>query len=241
MVYWDTGIHEGLLICILSYSNVPSRVIGKFHALLLNVLVRSKHKWPRSLYWNLRAWDIHKKWGDSTKDYQVLRTVIESVKPTRLLDFGCGSGRCFPLYLEMNIPEVIGQEISPKAIEICRKRFPGLLYTLKCCDVNKCGFEENDFDIIISTRVLSAILPENITRTVEILCRVGETIYLNEITDSDYSGPSNYLFKHDYDKLISKNNFSIDKTGTITVDENGKNYIQTWKLYKKVSPCPKYP
>ena len=240
MSNWNQGIHDGLLICMLSYINIQSRVIRKIHALLLNVLVRSKHKWPRSLYWNLRAREIHKKWGDNTEDYQVLRMVIERVKPKRLLDFGCGSGRCFPLYLEMNIPEVIGQEISSKGIEICRKRFPGLLYTLKCCDVNKCGFEENYFDIIISTRVLSAILPENISQTVKVLCRVGEAIYLNEITDSDYSGPSNYLFKHDYDTLMSKNNFSIDKMGTITVVENGKKHLQTWKLYKRVSLCQKY-
>jgi hypothetical protein len=133
----------------------------------------------------------------------------------------------------MEVPEVVGQEVSAKALTICRERFPGLLYRLIHGSIAGLDFNEGYFDLIISTRVLSAVLPDRIRATMDTLCVLGSHVYVNEMTDSDYSGPSSHWFKHDYDALFRMRNFSIARKGTIPVREDGKEYLQTWVLYEK--------
>ena len=215
-------------------SNLSTKIINFANSLILKLLVRSKRQHIRSYYWNLRARDIHGKWGNGVSDFEALKGVISLVKPTSLLDIGCGSGRCFSLYMEMNIPEVVGQDISSNAILICKKRFPNSGYKLLCCDIKDLEYDYDYFDLIISTRALSAVLPKDIEDTIDALCKIGKFIYINEMTDSDCIGPSNYWFKHDYEKLMRMNNYSIVKTGIISVVEDGKHHDQTWKLCRKL-------
>lgn len=202
----------------------------------LHLLSKTRSLGSRKLYWDLRAKEIHEKWGWGQNDYPTLRRVLEMVKPLRLLDVGCGSGRTFGLYLEMQIPEVVGQDISAKALSICRERFPNLPYALFHGPIDDLAYEENYFDLIVSTRVLSAIHPAEIDLSLRTLCGFGRNVYLNEMTDSDYTGPSDYWFKHDYLALMAINNFSIMKKGAITTVEFGKTYLQTWFLYTKGRP-----
>lgn len=192
---------------------------------LINMLPRFKSRFFRTIYWNLRAKDIHDKWGDGAEDFETLGRVIGAIKPNRLLDIGCGSGRCFSLYMSMEVPEVVGQDISPNALGICKKRHTNLKYHLFCGGLEDLDYVDNYFDLIVSTRVLSAVLTEQIESTVAKLCRLADAIYLNEMTDSDYQGASCYWFKHDYDELMGRNGFATVEKGSI-----GK---QTWKLYKK--------
>ena len=158
---------------------------------------------------------------------------MAGVKPERVLDIGCGSGRCFPLYQEMGVPEVVGQDIAASALAICKKRYAGLPYRMICCGINDLTCEENYFDLIISTRVLAAVPPSDIAGTLATLCRIGRTIYLNEMTETDFGGPSTYWFKHDYDAHMRTYNFMVAEKGTITVIENGQTHLQTWVLYTK--------
>lgn len=206
--------------------NMVKKVIG-------TCLGKSENSFLRRSYWNMRARDIHETWGRGTDDFQVLREVIELVKPQRILDLGCGSGRCFPLYKEMNIPEVVGQDVSSRALDICKNRFPELPYRLIKKDIRNMDFSVNYFDLIISTRVLAAVIPKDISPAVKHLCKISRFIYMNEMTDSDYAGPSDYWFKHDYEKMMQENNFSLAQKGTIAIIENGKTYVQAWALYKK--------
>ncbi len=200
---------------------------------LLLSLSRSGTLRGKKVYWNLRAHDIHRTWGEGRNDFPVLRRILEVVKPLKLLDIGCGSGRCFPLYEEVGIPEVLGQDISSIALEICGKRYPGAPYGTACCEITDLLFGENHFDLIVSTRVLAAVSPSMIAGTISHLCRIGRAIYLNEMTETDYVGPSTYWFKHDYDDHMRDNHFLASMKGTITIIENGQTHLQSWVLYSK--------
>ncbi|MEW5804783.1 MAG: class I SAM-dependent methyltransferase [bacterium] len=201
------------------------KILGKGKFILLDRLSKTDSKLLRRLYWNLRAQDIHDTWGEGTEDFHVIRRVIDRVGAKKLLDIGCGSGRCFPLYQQMHITEVVGQDISSSALALCEKRFPGLPYHLFHGGIEKLNYPDSYFDLIISTRVLAAVLPDDIAATVKTLSRLGNSLYLNEMTDSDYVGPSTYWFKHDYKHLMAENGFSVIEHGNI-----GK---QTWVLYRK--------
>jgi SAM-dependent methyltransferase len=214
-----------------------SRTVRKMRSLFLSPLVRAKSDFLRTLYWDLRAKEIHRTWGEGRDDYTVLRDVIDRVRPSKLLDIGCGSGRCFPLYLEMGVPEVVGQDISATALEICSQRFASPCIRLFLGPVDRLPYGTDHFDLIVSTRVLSAVLPEKIGPLMTSLCGAGRTVYINEMTESDYPGPSRDWFLHNYELLFLNNKFSKVKEGTIPVTEKGKTHIQTWRLYAKGGQC----
>ena len=187
----------------------------------------------RERYWDSRASEIDRKWGSGKDDFHVLTDILSHVKPCRILDVGCGSGRLFPLYRQFGIKEVVGQDIASSAIELCKKKFPVSSYTLLSGTIEAMNFDRNYFDLVISNRVLAAIPPKDIHPAIAHLCRMSRYIYLNEMTDSDYAGPSYYWHKHDYDRIMADNGFRIARRGTITVTENGKTHLQTWVLYRK--------
>ena len=54
-------------------------------------------------YWDLRANDIHESWGEDPFDYAILGDVINYIKPSCILDIGCGSGRLFNLYSRLKL------------------------------------------------------------------------------------------------------------------------------------------
>ena len=190
----------------------------------LNLLLQSHSDSIRKIYWDLRALDIHRRWGNETNDYDMLRSIILSILPKRILDIGCGSGRLFPLYLEAGITEIIGQDVSSTALEICRQRFPKSTITLIEGVIEKLDYSSLYFDLLVSSRVLSAILPERIKSTVEFLCRISKKIYVNEMTESDFAGPSNYWFLHDYKRYFNNSGFEITSQGMMNK--------QTWYLFE---------
>jgi len=197
--------------------NVPKRLVET--GMSLNVPGSDK------IYWNRRAHDIDEKWGGERDDYELLREIITSFKLDRLLDFGCGSGRLFPLYHELGIPEVVAQDISNKALRIAKNRYRFSNIKITNDDILAFNFNKNYFDIIISNRVLQHISPDKIANVIEKLTELGEVIYINELGDNDYSHDSFYIFKHNYLELFDKYNCKVFQKGMI-----GK---KTWYLFKK--------
>ncbi len=201
---------------------------------LLDVLTRLPLPVFRRLFWELRASEIHSRWGEGTDDFEVLKEVIRLVGPTRLLDIGCGSGRCFPLYLSLGIPQVVGQDISRAALRLCGERFPQFSGRLHRDPIENLPYDRDYFDLIVSTRVLSAVPSPRIAGVISALARIGRHIYFNEMTDSDFCGPSRYWYKHDYLPLLARAGFTVWKAGTILVTEDGETHRQEWTLVRKV-------
>jgi len=163
-------------------------------------------------FWESRAEDMHEKWGSETNDYQVIGQIIDELNVKSLIDFGCGSGRLFNLYLQKNISNVTGIEISSKSIEIAKKHAFDRVNFL-CGDILQLNIEDN-YDLIISNRTLEHIAPERIEKVISKLCSLSSAIYINEFTDSDYV-QSFYSFNHKYLEIFGKYNYFISKQGNI--------------------------
>lgn len=155
-----------------------------------------------------------------------IKNNITLKKDFEILDFGCGVGR-ISLWLAPSVKKVIGVDISPKMIEIARKR--SKLLNIENAefvqfDDNNLRFEDNSFDLVTCCVVLKYVLDnEDLRQIIGEICRVVKpegSIVLIENTDAlgpvylgeeDLSGqsilrPKNYYIdifrKHDF-KLIS--------------------------------------
>ena len=193
---------------------------------LLSILTIANNSSYRNLYWNLRAKEIDRKWGANTGDFDTLEKIIKNNNSQTILDIGCGSGRLFKLYKSLNIPEVIAQEISVDAIKICQNRYPELNYVYELKEIKNLTYSENYFDLIISNKVLSAVLPSEINEVIKKLAFISKTIYINEPMEDDPIKESNNWFKHNYTSIISKYGFSILEEGNIVKSQSYKVYIK---------------
>ena len=179
----------------------------------------------RKMYWYRRALNIDQEWGKERSDYALLREIIRSLKPECVLDIGCGSGRLFPLYNDLKIKEVIAQDISSKALKISKDRYHFSNIKLVNKHILDLNFSKHYFDLIISNRVLQHIPHSEVEEVIRKLTELGKKVYINEMDDSDYSGESFYMFKHNYEELFNKFDFKVTRKGLL-----GR---QTWFLFAK--------
>ncbi|MCX5806895.1 MAG: glycosyltransferase [Proteobacteria bacterium] len=202
------------LLVYLTAKTIRGRFIALFYG---------HFSWIRQIYWNSRAFHIDENWGASQNDYDILKDVITTFKPDRILDVGCGTGRLFPLFDSLNVKEVVGQEVSAKALRIANKR-----YTLKNIKTINTSLLDLDlpskfFDLAVSNRVLQHVPKVEIDLYVKKLAELSKYIYINEMCESDAVEEFYYMFQHDYEKLFEKNGFFVLKKGMIDK--------QTWHLF----------
>ena len=187
----------------------------------------------RKMYWNHRSSDIDEKGGTEKDDYALLSKIILSLKPRRILDIGCGSGRLFPLYKDLKIKEVVGQDVSSKALKIAKDRYRFSNIKTTNQHILNLNFPMHYFDLIISNRVLQHIPHDEIEVVIKKLTELGDYVYINEMSDSDYTGESFYLFKHDYIELFNKYDFKVIQKGLLEVLDAQCLVRQTWFLFGK--------
>jgi ubiquinone/menaquinone biosynthesis C-methylase UbiE len=111
----------------------------------------------------------------------------------KVLDLGCGVGR-MTFWLVPKVEKIIGIDISPKMIEIAKKK--AILSDLKnigffVSNGNSLEFEDADFDLIICIGVLKYIIDDkDFKQMVREMCRVTKTDgYVAIIDEVDYKGP----------------------------------------------------
>lgn len=170
----------------------------------------------RRIYWNLRVNDIIKNCRTGTQaeiDYPVYRPYLEKIKPTRVLDIGCGSGRLFPLYAELMIPEVIGIDFSSVAISKV-KPYPNC--SARVMEAENLNFPSNYFDAAISNAVLRHIPPgPPIARAISNIAEQCKSVLLKEpVRGRQFS----YDFRHDYETLFAGKMHLIERYEYETTD-----------------------
>jgi tRNA (cmo5U34)-methyltransferase len=84
--------------------------------------------------------------------WAIVRYIPDDLAPKRILDIGVGSGNLSQLMLE-RYPEaeVVGVDISREMLAVCRKRLPNGRLTLVHRDFRDLGFEDNSFDLVVSS------------------------------------------------------------------------------------------
>jgi ubiquinone/menaquinone biosynthesis C-methylase UbiE len=189
----------------MSRINLIERIFTKFR-----ILKRKFYNKEKALYikhskqfWDNYAPEIDKKWGQTQEDFAILSEIIFQVKPKVIFDFGCGSGRLFPLYLKYEIPKIIGQDISTNATQIATNRYNLNTITLTNSNIFDLSYKENYFDLTISNRTLQHIMPKDIKKVISRLVFFSNYIYINEMSNTDYIGNEYYIYKHDYEHLFS--------------------------------------
>jgi SAM-dependent methyltransferase len=188
--------------------------VRRAKALFYRLIVLNYRKTAR-LYWEVRAREISKLYGDETSDFPLLRALLDRYRPQSVLDVGCGYGRIFPLYIESKISDVLAIDISARALRLARQRFPTVRTRrarIEDLPLNK------QYDLVIATRVLQHLLPENLPEVIWRLSRIARLlIYINEIGESeqaDLSG-AHYIFQHNYEKYFAENDWHVVETGLI--------------------------
>jgi glycosyltransferase involved in cell wall biosynthesis len=175
----------------------------------------SRTRLAPKMYWNHRAFNIDEKWGREKDDYALLRDIILSLKPQRLLDVGCGSGRLFPLYNDSEISEVVAQDISSEALKMAKDRYHFSNIKTTGQPILDLKFPMHYFDLIVSNRVLQHMPRGQIEAVIRKLTKLGKLIYINEMCDSDSADESFYLFHHNYVELFNKYGFKVIQKGLL--------------------------
>jgi len=76
---------------------------------------------PRN--WESLALALHYQCGHLSHDFSVLGQVIDKTEARSVLEAGCGSGRLVPVYLAHNVQIILLQDVSERALDLCRQRF----------------------------------------------------------------------------------------------------------------------
>lgn len=177
-------------------------------------------------FWEEQATIIHEQWGADRHDFEVLghlfKAHLATDRPRSLLDVGCGSGRLFGLYQNNGIEDIVGLDISEKALALAIERYPTV--TTIQGKVEDLNFPPKRFSIAICNRVLQHIPPNSIVGAIEKLSTICELVYVNELTESDQQREEFFMFRHDYPALFAQQNCQLVDSGII-----GK---QTYYLFR---------
>jgi len=177
----------------------------------------------QELYWDLMAKKLHKERlaRKENPDFKPVYYVIDKYKPRSILDIGCGSGRFFGLYKEKGIKDVVGIDISERALKFARRRYPDIKTIKMRVEDLKFGYKR--FDLAISNRTLQHVTKRNIERAIKNICNSCKMVYINELTDSNGIPERIVIYKHDYERLFEKYGFKLLEKGRIN--------NQTWMLF----------
>lgn len=171
-------------------------------------------KLGRKIWWNYRARDLYLTYGHQQGGYDTLEPTVRELAPRRLLEIGCGNGRNFQLYVKLAVPEVVGQDINESALELAAQRGYSHI-RLHPEPITELPYPDGYFDLVVSNRVLQHIPFQEVTEAIRAVCRLGNAVYLNEITSEELAAKEiadagYHSFCHDYEILFRNNGFSVN-------------------------------
>ena len=90
---------------------------------------------------------------------KIFADVLEEFNPKSIAILGCTTGNGFEHLTDKNIERIVGVDINPKYISICKKRFGKNLSQLKlvCADLNEINFPDSSFDLIHAALVFEYV------------------------------------------------------------------------------------
>lgn len=183
---------------------------------LRGVAYRTETAWGRRVvnaFWEAQAQSIHEQWGSTHHDFQLLGKLLQRYQPARLLDVGCGSGRLFGLYIEQGLQEIVGMDLSAKALTLAKGRYPWIkTFQGK---VEALALPAATFDLAICNRVLQHVPPCAIATAVTNLCTCCRRVYLNELSERDQVPEEFFMFRHPYAPLFAAQGFHLLEAGDL--------------------------
>lgn len=156
-------------------------------------------------------------------DFELLGRIITDHRVRSVLDIGCGSGRLFGLFRQLEINKVLGVDISKNALDIAGRDYPEV--PTRCTRLQELSLANDEFDLIVSNRVLQHVAPGEIRSVMAKLCKIAPLIYLNELSESDQYGEQFFMFMHDYDQILREQGF--------VQGERGQMGVTTYRLFRR--------
>jgi len=193
------------------------------------------------LDWDTQASTLHNQYGHLSHDFPVLGSVIDKTTARSVLEIGCGSGRLVPVYLAHNVQTVWLQDLSERALDLCRQRFfcqKHIRYihgNVRSVPISAAP------DLIVANRVLQHILDEGqLKEIMSYLVSMTRYFYVNEAgIEEAISINWPYLKGRDYIQIFRELGWHVADRGELTAEDGAR---QKWMLFateKKVGdPAP---
>jgi glycosyltransferase involved in cell wall biosynthesis/SAM-dependent methyltransferase len=182
------------------------------------------------LDWDTQAPIIHNLYGHRSQDYPVLGCVIDKITARSVLEIGCGSGRLVPVYLTHNVQTIWLQDVSERALDLCRQRFfcqKQIRYihgNMQSIPISAAP------DLIVANRVLQHILDEGqFNDIMSYLTSMARYFYVNEAgIEEAISINWPYLKGRDYIQIFRDLGWHLADRGGLTAEDGTR---QTWMLF----------
>ena len=202
-----------------------------FHKLL----GRGYAKQPQG-YWEKRGHGYSKELSGASKK---LKTQIKSqeqkmvekladIKFNSILEVGCGTGRILKLLNKNFNCVIMGVDFSQSMLDSSRLNLNDESVKLVKAPAQDLPFENNSFDVVITSEVLMHIPKENIKEAVKEICRVSSKyVVITEFYKEDIK-LAEHCFLHDYTKLFEENGCKL-----VSIDNIPKLEAQSIFFFKK--------
>jgi glycosyltransferase involved in cell wall biosynthesis/SAM-dependent methyltransferase len=183
------------------------------------------------LDWETQAPILHYRYGHLSHDFPVLGHVIDKTRACSVLEIGCGSGRLVPVYLTHNVQTIWLQDVSERALDLCRQRF--------FCQKHIRYFHGNVQsipisaapDLIVANRVLQHILKDDKFKGImNYLTSIARYFYINEAGIEEAKSINwPYLKGRDYIQVFCDLGYHLVEQDELMAD-SGR---QRWMLFAK--------
>jgi pseudaminic acid biosynthesis-associated methylase len=136
---------------------------------------------------------------------QLNETFLRDIpRDAHILEVGCNSGNQLLLLQEMGFANLWGAELQSYALQLARARLPGA--ELSQASALDLPFEGGEFDLVFTSGVLIHIAPADLPLALDEIHRCAKTwiwgleYYASEVTQVNYRGHDDLLWKMDYAK-----------------------------------------
>lgn len=158
----------------------------------------------------------------------------------KILEVGSNVGNQVGILLEMGFTNITAVDVQAEALKILKERYPNVQTYL--VDGKSLPFENDSFDLVYTSGVLIHIHPQNLVNLMNEIYRVsreyvwGFEYYSEDLTEINYRGQPNLLWKADYACIYQRNflNLSIVKSEKYRYLDD-KEKVDQMFLLKKVT------
>lgn len=122
--------------------------------------------------------------------------LVPPIKGMRVLDVGCGTGSDLELYHQAEC-SVHGIDLSPAMLKVARRKF-GASADLHLCDAAEMPFQEESFDLVLTTYTLHEMHHEHRPAVVQEMIRVSKKdgrLLLIDFLPGPFSFPGGWFIR----------------------------------------------
>lgn len=160
-------------------------------------------------------------------------------KDMRILEVGCNTGMQLNGFQRMGFENLYGVELQPYAAEEAKKYTKNI--NIVCGSGFDLPFKDEYFDLVCTNGVLIHIEPKDLPKIMTEMYRCskkyifGFEYYADSLTEINYRGHSNYLWKADYAALFMEQfpDLKLVKTEKYPYIDNSGNVDFIYLLEKK--------